>query len=192
MVFVFLLIFATNRIDKINFSRIEESVEKIYLEQILTKDAMIELSQIIHEKEVAYLRNDSVYFSNVAPGMNQRMQELVATSFYENMDRREESVLKSMKEHIERIESMEKQNSFLRGENMPVFHESIRGLTADIHDYAEIQVGNGKRNKLLSRDALASSNLFYQIEIYLLIAIALGIQIAILFPFGSKARTTEE
>ena len=60
---VFVLIIATNLIDKNNFTRVRDSVVTIYEDRIIASDLIFELQQSIHEKEVAIVLKDSLFSS---------------------------------------------------------------------------------------------------------------------------------
>lgn len=67
---MFFLVLATNLIDKDNLAKVEQSVETIYEEILMTKNKVMEMSDLIHEKEVAYLMNDSLYYGIKGPSVN--------------------------------------------------------------------------------------------------------------------------
>ena len=50
---VFLIILATNLIDKKNFLKVEKAVESIYNERLLAKELLLSVSIQFHEKELA-------------------------------------------------------------------------------------------------------------------------------------------
>ena len=50
---VFFLILATNLIDKDNFRRVKNSIVTIYEDRLVANDLIFELSQLVHQKELA-------------------------------------------------------------------------------------------------------------------------------------------
>jgi len=50
---IFILIIATNLIDKNNFVRVKDSVVAIYEDRLIANDLIFEISNSIREKEVA-------------------------------------------------------------------------------------------------------------------------------------------
>ncbi len=185
VVFVFLLILATNLIDKNNFIRIEESVEKIYQEQLVTKDAILELSNRVHEKELAVILGDTNYFRNKAESANARIKELVDQCMHEGVDVNSERIITDLSDNMSDLFKMEAVDSLIFAVDKTELRAKLGAVKSDIAALAEIQMEEGKRQKLSSRDALDSSNLFSQIEMYFLIIIAIGVQVIILYPSRS-------
>ena len=177
---VFLLILATNLIDRKNFTRIEDSVEIIYREQLLTKDAMMELINEVHRKEIAYFQKDTVYFREKSDDANFRMLALLDKCTHDNMIKNEELLLNALGNQVEGLITIEKDTALF--DLNSGYQSNINNVKAGINELAKVQVEKGKNQKLLSRDAIASSNLFSQIEIYILIAIAVVIQIIVVYP----------
>ncbi len=61
---VFILILCTNLIDRNNFIRVKNSVVTIYNDRIIASDLIFEMSKLFHEKEIAVILLDSVFFES--------------------------------------------------------------------------------------------------------------------------------
>lgn len=183
---VFLLILATNMIDQDNFERVEASVEKIYEEQLMTKDAIIHLTNLIHEKEVAFLMKDSTYFDLKRPVSNKQIVALLADCEKGEVTRKEGVILSELKSNSEKLFQAEEVGAQLLGSNNSSYYERLNLIETEIHELAHLQLEEGRRQKMASRDAIESTKLFSRIEIYLLIILAVAVQIIILYP--SKKR----
>lgn len=177
---VFLLILATNIIDKDNFARIEASVESIYDDQLMTKDAIRDLTKCIYEKEIAYLRKDTVYFKMKKDLANQQIKMHLRDCEEGEVNRKEGIVLKELRKHSDDIIAME--NTDVAFLDQDAYYNRLRVIQEEIDKLGQIQMDEGRRQKMVSRDAMESTKLFSRIEVYLLIAIAIGIQFIILYP----------
>lgn len=179
---VFLLILATNIIDKDNFARIEASVESIYEDQLMTKDAIRDLTKLIYEKEIAFLRKDTVYFNLKKDLSNKEIELYLKACENGEVNRKEGVVIKELRKNCEQIFAMERSNPKFLSEDADAYHNRLRVIQEEIDKLGQIQMEEGRRQKMVSRDAIESTKLFSRIEVYLLIAIAIAIQFIILYP----------
>lgn len=178
---VFLLILATNIIDKDNFARIEESVEKIYEEQLFTKDAIRDLTNLYHQKEVAFLKMDTVYFALKREAANQQINLLLSNCENRELNRKEGVIVADLKDNSEKLFAMESRSDFFAADS-EAYYNHLMVIDEGIEKLGQLQMEEGRRQKMVSRDAMESTKLFSRIEVYLLIAIAIGIQFIILYP----------
>ena len=72
---VFLLVLATNLIDKNNFIRVEESVDNIYNKRLLAKELLLDISLKFHKKELAYALNDTMYLHSQNAAVNNEISK---------------------------------------------------------------------------------------------------------------------
>lgn len=172
---VFLLILATNLIDRDNFARVEESVENLYEGEILTKGRILELSILIHEKEIELIKQDSSDFT-INSALNENIKELI-DGCSENLDsKNEEKSLNDLKSSCDDLFALE--NNLADRE---LLFNQIEIIHFNIKDFSDVQVEEGRKEKLASRDAVASAKLFASIEIYLLIFLGIIIQFIVLY-----------
>ena len=61
---VFLLIVATNLIDRNNFVRVRESVETLYEDRLIANDLLFELAKTVQENEIAVHLSDTSFSEN--------------------------------------------------------------------------------------------------------------------------------
>ena len=179
---IFLVVLATNLIDKDNFAQVEESVEKIYEEQLKTKDAIIDLTNLIHEKRIAILTQDTNYYTLRKGLSNEQISSRIDDCEKGEVNREEGYILDDLRENCNHIFQLEKADSTRQLLNNSAYWDRISLIEEEIQKLAEVQMEEGKRQKLISRDALASAKLFSRIEIYLLVAIAIVVQLIILYP----------
>lgn len=178
---VFLLVLATNRIDKNNFKRVEQSVDNIYNDRLLAKDLLLEISLKFHKKELAYALNDSNYIENKNEAINAEISELLESFNRIESTEKEELILKRLKlDHQDLIE-LEKNLK----ENESLYTSKCQTIFSDINEQltklSAEQVEEGKQQKFLATKALENVELFSQIEIYILIFLGIILQLIILY-----------
>ena len=64
IILIFVLIIATNLIDKNNFVRVRDSVVTIYEDRLIANDLIFEILKSVQQKELAILLSDSTFFEN--------------------------------------------------------------------------------------------------------------------------------
>ena len=186
VIVVFLLILATNLIDQDNFDKVKQSVEKIYQDQLLTKQRVLELSIIMHDKEIELIKDDSAYYASNKTNVNNHIKALIDSCSAAAKNQKVETLLFEMLENARNLFELEKDTASKEKilMQLELIHQNIKEIS-------EFQVEEGRREKIRSRDALASSKLFANIEIYLLIALGLIIQFVLLYQ-PKKSKTEDE
>jgi len=148
---VFLLVLATNLIDRQNFMRI-----------------------------VDYLTAASGQLKDNNAATNTRVTEYFGLFADTKLTPKEEIVFRRLKQEFASLQAAEASLETNREErvqlqaHLATFQEHLDGL-------AEIQVREGKKELYESRKALSSANLFTQLEIAALVIMALLVQVIILY-----------
>jgi hypothetical protein len=178
---VFLLVLATNRIDKNNFKRVEQSVDNIYNDRLLAKELLLEISLKFHKKELAYALNDSNYLENKNEKINAEISNLLESFNRIESTEKEELILKRLKrDHADLIELEERLTP-----NDILYSRDCKQIFTDINEQlsklSAEQVQEGKQQKFLASKALENVELFSQIEIYILIVLGIILQLIILY-----------
>jgi hypothetical protein len=173
---VFLLILATNLIDKDNFAKVEDAVENMYQDELLTKERVLELSILMHEKEIALIKDDTAYFEMENEAVNDRINILIEGCNESAESKKEKEALEDLEHNCILLFNIERDTS-----NLELIYQQLELVHYDIKHLSEVQVEEGRIEKIKSRDAVASARLFARIEIYLLIALALIIQFIVLY-----------
>jgi len=178
---VFLLVLATNLIDRDNFLRIKDSTLSIYENRLIAKNIIYDLSNQVHHKEIALIAGDTNFYKNENEASNQIIDELLVQFSSTELTSKEQDLFDHLEENIEQLQGNEAKRSFSNS----AFSEKQRSLIADIksklNSLATIQLEEGKRQVMISDRAVSSIELFTQIEIYFLIALAILIQFLIMY-----------
>ena len=184
---VFVLIVATNLIDRNNFIRVKDSVTTIYEDRLIAKDIIFDMSKLIHEKEVAILSTDSVFFNSSNKVVNNSLQELLLKFEQTKLTKEENQIFSNLKEDVLVLKGLE--DNYLQDNrtNKSKYLNQIKVVKGDLNDLSDIQIDEGKRQMFISKKAIDTVELFTQIEIYLLIFLAIVIQIIIMYKPKEKA-----
>jgi hypothetical protein len=174
---VFVLIVATNLIDRDNFRRIKDSIVTIYEDRILAKDLIIEYLGLVHEKEMAVMSGDTDFYKERCGVVNQEFEHLTSRYRETKFTRKETVVFDKFQDDWEEMSKMEASSN--------VDNDSYKKLLFDcedkLHQLAKIQVEESKNQLAIGKKAFSEIELFTQIEIYFLIFLAILVQIFILY-----------
>ncbi|XMO88181.1 chemotaxis protein [Algibacter sp. AS12] len=184
---IFVLIITTNLIDKNNFVRVRDAVVTIYEDRLIANDIIFEMAKSVHQKELAVLVIDSTFFKSNNAKVNTNLKALVSRFEDTKLTLKEANVFKGLKSNIEGLVAAE--NQFLNSnfsDKTPVIGH-IENLKANLDDLSKIQLNEGSRQMSISKRALDTVELFTQIEIYILVFLAILIQIIVMYKPKEKA-----
>ncbi|NVJ46504.1 MAG: chemotaxis protein, partial [Cytophagia bacterium] len=74
---VFLLIAATNLVDRSNFVQVKESVMTIYEDRLVVKDLILDMYKDMQKKKVAILTEDQQFFTQDNQAVNRNLSTLI-------------------------------------------------------------------------------------------------------------------
>lgn len=178
---IFLLVLATNLIDRDNFLRIKDSTLSIYENRLIAKNIIYDLSNQIHRKEIALITADTSFYPHENEASNKIISELLVQFSSTELTSKEKDIFSHLKGDIEQLQSNENKLSLAN----PAFKQKQQSLIKSIKNYlnslATIQLEEGKRQVMISDRAVSSIELFTQIEIYFLIALAILVQFLIMY-----------
>ncbi|MCB0477252.1 MAG: MCP four helix bundle domain-containing protein [Crocinitomicaceae bacterium] len=175
-IFVILIVLATNQIDQNNYTKINETSSSIYKDRLIASDILIQLSECFRNLEVSVIIGDSsrqvIDFSQF-----DKISTLFSKFEETKLVEEEARTFEQLKQKSSDLEMMLKDSS--------IQHEitllSINRIRQDILLLAEIQMVEGNRNYRINNQAVEDIELFSKIEFYLLIILAMIIQIIILY-----------
>ncbi|MEZ4852038.1 MAG: MCP four helix bundle domain-containing protein [Bacteroidia bacterium] len=178
---VFALVLTTNLIDKKNFQSISDSIVTIYEDRLVVKNIIFEISSIIHEKEVAFLKKDAGFFNTQNSKLNKDIEEAIQRFRKTKLTDHERTTLEKLKKNMSSLINTEEnlvQDGFSKDTNyenaLAVIHDNLKVL-------ASIQLEEGRKHFILSQKTIGVIELFTQIEIYFLIFLAVLVHIVILY-----------
>lgn len=175
------LIVITNLIDRNNFIRVKDSVETIYEDRLIAKDLIFEMYKAIQEKEMALALEDTTYFNQRNKTVNDAIKGLVVRFEQTKLTLEEDKVFKSLKTDFQTLKSAEAvfATSGFKAKNK--LKEQVLAIEEKLYMLSKIQINEGKRQMSISKKAIDTVELFTQIEIYVLVFLAIVIQIIIMY-----------
>ena len=178
---VFVLIIATNLIDRNNFITVRDSVVTIYEDRLIAKNLIFEISKAVQEKEIAIVSSDSVFYSQENSTINDNIQNFINRFEMTKLTKAESNVFKDLKENLHILTDLEKTfvNSKFQEKNKLLNH--LSRVKENLYDLSEIQLLEGRNQVSISKRAVDTVELFTQIEIYVLVFLAIIIQIIIMY-----------
>lgn len=178
---VFFLIAATNLIDRNNFKRVRDSVVTIYEDRLVVQGLIFEFLELVHEKQMAAALSDDTFFKEKNRSVNNTLKTLNASYLNTNLTPKEERVFKDLQVNFNKLTDLE--NSIDNGqlENASAYKQQINLIKENLHELSQIQITEGSRQSLISKEAFKSVEWFTQVEIYFLVFLAILIQILVIY-----------
>ncbi|MER3374191.1 MAG: MCP four helix bundle domain-containing protein [Allomuricauda sp.] len=184
---IFVLIIATNLIDKNNFVRVRDSVVTIYEDRLVANDLIFKMLKSVHQKEMAISVSDSIFFNTQNPKVNDTIQSLISRFEQTKLTSEEAEVFNDLKRNVQSLsdsESQFKKSDYV--DNSQVL-DHIENLKTNLNDLSKIQLNEGSRQMSISKRAIDTVELFTQIEIYILVFLAILIQIIVMYKPKEKS-----
>jgi len=175
---VFFIVLMTNIIDRDNFNRLSYSVTTMYEDRIVASDLLFDISRIIKEKQIATLTSDNNFFQNQNDKLNQEIDQLVANYELTKLTEKEKLTLNQLQAELKVLKQKEKSPGNLS--NVEVL-KSIKKIDEHLYKLSKIQLQEGKQQLYISNRAKDTIRLYTQVEIILLILMAVLVQIIILY-----------
>jgi hypothetical protein len=185
---VFFLIVATNLVDRDNFQRVRDSVVTIYEDRLVAKDIIYELSRLMHQKELAALRSDEAFFASKNQAIDTEIDELIAQFEATRLTSEEETTFDNFEANLRRLRQVEGTAS---SEDNEAYRSRLTAIQQDLHSLSKIQLREGRNQLYLSTKAVDTIELFTSMEIYLLIILAIVVQVIIIYQPSKKEEETE-
>lgn len=178
---IFILVIATNLIDRNNFLKIKDSVASIYNDRLVAKDLIFELSQSLHKKEIALLNDDYSLYTKKTKKEKESIANFISRFEATKLTSEEYDLFENLKENLLRMQQSEDvyiQSEFTKKADLG---KHIAIVNEDLYALAKIQLNEGGVQMSITKKAFDSIELFTHIEIYVLIFLAVVIQIIVIY-----------
>ncbi|WP_186755631.1 MCP four helix bundle domain-containing protein [Echinicola salinicaeni] len=182
---VFIIVLTTNLIDRDNFHSMSNSVKTIYEDRIVASDLLFEMSQLIHQKEMAIISSDSSFFTKQSSFVNEELDNYIQQYNMTKLTEKEAFLFEQLKEEIATLKQIEN-NSHQADHNQLL--ETIDRINQRLHDLSKIQLEESRRQVYISDKAQNTINFFTQGEIILLILLSILIQVIIFYKPKESAK----
>lgn len=187
IVLVFVLILTTNLIDRNNFSQLRDSVVSIYEDRLIAKQLIYDVSNRIHQKKAAILTNDSAFYRQQNPSVDMDIDDAISRFEETKLTQRESKIFRKLKRDIAelRVQEMAVVKSGFLNSELPLIE--IQKVINRLDALSEIQLEEGRRQMSISEKAFENVELFTQLEIYVLIFLAILIQLIVMYQPKKKS-----
>jgi len=147
----------------------------------VANDLIFEMSNSFQEKEIAVAASDSAFFLERNKQVNTNIRDLVSRFEKTKLTTKEERIFKDLKDNLGSLRNSE--TAFIQSEftQKAALADQISNVKDNLYDLSKIQLNEGKRQTSISRKAIDSVELFTQLEIYILIFLAILIQIMVIY-----------
>ncbi|WP_422356820.1 MCP four helix bundle domain-containing protein [Roseivirga pacifica] len=178
---VFALIAATNLVDRSNFMQVKESVATIYEDRLIVKDLIMDMYKAMQQKKIAIISDDNSFMGQRNDVVNNDLKALIERYQATKLTKNEATVFENLKSNIDALwqaEASVTTESFKANEHLLGI---LAQVESNLDELSDIQISEGRRQVSITKRATDSIELFTQLEIYVLIFLALVIQVIILY-----------
>lgn len=182
---VFLIVFATNLLDKNNFTKLQHSFTSVYDDRLMAEVYIYKFSNQLHQKKLLFAEGDDYQTTELATlesankSLNDSIRMLVNKYELTKLTPEEAKYFTRFKGQIEQLFSMESQmlsSNIITHESLTRLHQK---LSHSLDELTQIQQQEGKNLIEASNRIFAASKLTFRLEIAILIVIALIVQVLI-------------
>lgn len=188
---VFLLILATNLLDRKHIKNVRNSVSTMYQDRLIVKNLIYTISNLTEEKRVAFLLSDSSFYATKSKTTNDSIYVLITNFSNTRLTPNETRYLERLYADFKEVEAMEKQAlqtpSNLKSKKWrDTMQTKLFRLKTNLNALSEIQVEEGKRELARVNRAFNTIDLFTNIEIAFLVVIGIIAQLIVLYPIKKE------
>ena len=193
LLLVFFVILATYRIDQANFDKVEDSIITIYEDRLVVKDLIFKIADLLDEKRMALATSDTAFFQRRNAVVDAQIGQLLRLFRETRLTENEERTLTAFGEQIEQLQAAEAEMANpATNPDRDELSTRLEVLKGQARTLSDIQLSEGKRQLLIGSRAIRSSKLLMQVELIVLIVLALGIQFLVLQKPRRKTKEPKE
>ena len=178
---VFVIIVTTNLIDRNNFIRVKDSVETMYKDRVVADGLLFSLLGNLHEKEIAFISNEKGFYTKRNVQLNEEIELMISNYELTRLTEKEQVLFDKLKENLRLLSQSE--TNFANSDFVDISNLSgiFQEVKKNLRGLSNIQLNEGGRQMSISKRAIDTMELFTKIEIYLLIFLAIFIQIIVIY-----------
>lgn len=188
---VFVLIITTNLLDRNNFIRVKDSVVSIYEDRLIANDLIFEITNSIKQKEIAIVTSNADFFKIANESENKNIEFSIERYEKTKLTSEERLVFDQFKANIDKLKTKESQFVQNGMDDKSNLLKLLFEIDENLHDLNKIQLNEGRRQMSISQKAIDTVELFTQIEIYLLVFLAIVVQVIVMYnPKKEKSKSS--
>lgn len=183
LLLIIVLIGATNFIDRNNFKRIQDSVATIYEDRLVAKDLIFEMQLNVHDKELLLAQNKDTTLLATSKASQKQLEGFISSFSNTELTIDEEKVFKNLEDEFAQLFILESQYSAAVSDksNSQKIESQLKRIKITLLKLSDIQIAEGNRQMHIGKKAMKSIELLTQMEVWIMIFIALVIQFVILY-----------
>lgn len=175
---VFLLVFATNRIDSQHFETVQNTLTSVYKDRVVAQDYVYKMNHVIHERRIQLLDSTLVTPSEIS---NAAFIDLVEGFSSTKLTSKEKKVFKNLEANFEIFTDAENKINNNQGVTSKTLMAKLETVQEDLDNLAEIQVKESRSLTKLAQKSLDNNKFVSNLEIGFLILIGICIQFIIFY-----------
>ncbi len=184
---VFLLILATNLLDRKEFESIKESFTTIYEDRLVAQDLIFQMSMMLEQKSIAIAGNDVTFFATKNSKINEDIKRLIEKFQQTKLTEKENINLNDFIKDFKSLQETEKQfvdknQPTLSPQAQVMLVSPIAELNRELFALSKIQMEEGKLELEKANKSSHTVKSLATVEVAFLIVIGLIIQAIILLP----------
>ncbi|MEQ8580873.1 MAG: MCP four helix bundle domain-containing protein [Marinoscillum sp.] len=184
MLVVFLLILATNLVDRRYFNVVQKSITTVYEDRLLAKDYIYKISRQLQKKRDFLAIEDKAQVKKKIIHANDSIQILTTKFAATRLTDHEAILFESLKKNLDELYDHERRWSLdasFREEGLTAetIDNTFQAIYDDLDALAKIQIEEGKNEIIISTETINTSNLISRLEIVMLVIIGVLIQLLI-------------
>ncbi|WP_421893320.1 MCP four helix bundle domain-containing protein [Marinoscillum sp.] len=184
MLVVFLLILATNLVDRRYFNVVQKSITTVYEDRLLAKDYIYKISRQLQEKKDFLAIEDKAQVKKKIIQANDSIQILTTKFAATRLTDHEAILFESLKKNLDELYDHERRWSLgasfgKEGLTAETIDNTFQAIYGDLDALAKIQIEEGKNEIIISTETINTSNLISRLEIVMLVIIGVLIQLLI-------------
>ncbi|WPZ08908.1 MCP four helix bundle domain-containing protein [Roseivirga spongicola] len=171
LLIVFLLIIATNLVDRQHFRRVKESVVAMYEDRLVVKDLIFELKLLVDQKKLALLTENEEFFADQNEQVNDSIDALVERFYATQLTAEERDYLNAFVEKTETLRPIE-ERVYTDPQAEEQLAKSLHALESDLYVLSKIQLSEGKVQLMKASKSVNAMDYLTNLELIALIVIA--------------------
>ena len=176
---IFLVVVMTNLVDRQNFRIISNSIRTIYADRLVAQQILFDISSALHEKELLFKAGNAETSAAKQEQLNVSIREELSEFATTELTPTEQQIFNGLRRQVSNIENLEAEGiEASESEQLAYLFQEVK---ASLSELSAIQLKEGRREKFESQRAMTYINLFTQVEIAVLIIIAILIQVIVLY-----------
>ncbi|MCB9297389.1 MAG: hypothetical protein H6559_30315 [Lewinellaceae bacterium] len=183
LIFVFVLIYGTNRLDNHHFENVQHIINTVYEDRIVAQHYIYQLNNLYRRKEEGI---PGSLKEEAARDINRQIDNYFELFSATRLTNKEARVFQLLEEKNEELKALEARLASLPdsdpGEkDIDRIKAKIDGIYESLDGLSEIQLNEGGRLRQAAQDSLDTNSFFSQLELVALLFTALLVQIIIFY-----------